>query len=529
MLNKKIVASLCVLCSIVAVWIAFDPASASTIIQPAYNLVQNAGSNLLRRTTINFHGAGVTASDMAGVTDVNIPGGAGGYNLVQNAGTPLTMRTTLNCTGSITCSDDPLNMVTILNGSGGGSGNSVVNITPVTVSANTTSDQTLMELSLTAGYLNTLASPFLINAAGIYTTASGQTPTLTFKVKLCTVSGCGSGTVVTLTSIPSLATLSANSNNPWNFSFLSYTSTTGAMGNVEIHGPLAVDLGALPSSAAAVFNDENTAVSSNIDLTAALFIDFTVATSTGNAGNSITQRAGAIMPFAASANSGGGGSTRGTFASRPACMTAGSTYYSTDVAIVSECDGMTWFDSAYGYAVVLPSSSSFTWQNQGGATVTTNGIESATFPTSGGDSLRGRFVAYPATPFTMDACFLGVNGFNNGNAAFGIYSSDGTKLVTLFVDLSGNMEASNWNSVTSFSGDIRGPVNYVPRGATICMRWMDDGTTTTLSRSTDMQTWIPFATQGSTAFLTATNLGYFGDFNGQVDNSVVTLISFNVH
>ncbi len=117
MFKKKIVGSLCLLCFLVGVWIALDPAAASTIIQPAYNLVQNAGSNLLRRTTINFHGAGVTASDSGGVTDVNIPGGVtSAYNLVQQNGTPLTQRMTLNCTGAgITCSDDGLNMVTLIN------------------------------------------------------------------------------------------------------------------------------------------------------------------------------------------------------------------------------------------------------------------------------------------------------------------------------------------------------------------------------------------------------------------------------
>ena len=452
------------------------------------------------------------------------------YMFVQNNGSPLPQRNTINCTGALTCSD--AGGKTVFNATGGGGmGNSVTDVTPVTVSANTTSDQSLMELSLTAGYLNTAGEPFLFNAAGVYTTAALQTPTLTFKVKLCTVSGCGAGTIVTLVSIVSGATLAANTNDPWNFSFLGYTATTGATGNLEIHGPLSVDLGAAVTSAATVFNDVNTGVSSNIDLTAALFIDFTLATSTGNAGNSITQRAGAIMPFAASANSGGGGSTRGAFASRPSCGTAGSTYYSTDVSIVSECDGTTWFDNAYGLAAVLPSDSSFSWQNQGGATVTTNGVESASFPTSGGNNLRGRFVAYPSTPFTLDACFLVPNGFADNNTVFGVYSSDGTKLVTFFysINVGPQLEASNWNSVTSFAGDIRGPVNYVPLGGFLCFRWMDDGTTTTMSRSTDQITWVPFTTQASTGFLTATNLGYFGDMNGSTENTVVTLVSFNVH
>jgi hypothetical protein len=47
-------------------------------------------------------------------------------------------------------------------------------------------------------------------------------------------------------------------------------------------------------------------VSSNIDLTAALFVDFTVATSTGSAGNSITQDIAEVLPQGAGGGGGGG-------------------------------------------------------------------------------------------------------------------------------------------------------------------------------------------------------------------------------
>jgi hypothetical protein len=43
-----------------------------------YNLIEEDGTPLVARTTINFTGAGVTASDVGGETEVNIPGGAGG-------------------------------------------------------------------------------------------------------------------------------------------------------------------------------------------------------------------------------------------------------------------------------------------------------------------------------------------------------------------------------------------------------------------------------------------------------------------
>jgi hypothetical protein len=179
--------------------------------------------------------------------------------------------------------------------SGAAGGGGVGNTTPVTVSANTTADQTLMELALPAGLLNTLKQQTLLGGSGIFTIAVAQTPTLTWKVKLCTVSGCGSGTVVTLASFVNGATVAAT-NNPWNMDIVAGTAATGATGNLIVHGSLNIDIGALTTTAGTVYNDTNTAVSANIDLTAALFVDFTVASSTGNTGNTFTQQDGMVQP-----------------------------------------------------------------------------------------------------------------------------------------------------------------------------------------------------------------------------------------
>lgn len=188
-------------------------------------------------------------------------------------------------------------------GSGGGStGTSVTSTTPVTVNANTTSEQFLMELSLGAGYLNNAGQPFNIYGAFIYSTPAAQTPTITINTRLCTVSGCGSGTNRLLASIVSTATVASVTNNSINFNLTAINHATGATGTLEVHGPLSIDLGALTTTADSIFNDVNTAVSGTIDLTAALFVDFTVTFSTNAAGaNSMTQRSGGVMPFAATA------------------------------------------------------------------------------------------------------------------------------------------------------------------------------------------------------------------------------------
>lgn len=221
--------------------------------------------------------------------------GAGIFQLAAN--------TTAGAAGAAICDDGSGNTTT-----SGCTANAVTSTSPATVNTNTTGDQQLMELSLSAGYLNSLGRPFDFFGAGVYTTQAAQTPTLTFKIKLCTVSGCGSGTVVTLVSITTGATTAASTNISWNVRALAVTAATGASGNLEIHGPASVDLGSALSTAATVYNDTNTAVSSNINLAAALFADFTVAFSTNAAtANICTQRSGVVSPGGSTSGGGGGG------------------------------------------------------------------------------------------------------------------------------------------------------------------------------------------------------------------------------
>src|ERR1019366_1132909 len=100
----------------------------------------------------------------------------------------------------------------------------------------------------------------------------------------------------------------AATNNGWNLQLMAGTVSTGATGTLIVHGApgLVLDIGAAPTSAATPYTDTNTAVSASIDLTAALFVDFTVATSAGSALNSITQDIAEVLPQGA-----GGGGTAG--------------------------------------------------------------------------------------------------------------------------------------------------------------------------------------------------------------------------
>lgn len=177
----------------------------------------------------------------------------------------------------------------------GASSASIGNATAVNVAANSTSDQLLQALTLPAAFFNTLNQPFHIHESGILVTVN-LTPTITFKVKVCSVSGCGSGSVVTIATGTSAAIVSAG-NNQWTVNLDCTTAATGASGTLICHGNLAIDLTS-GSVVAALASDSNTAVSSAIDLTAAQFIQFTAAFSAGSASNSITGQQGYAAPLA---------------------------------------------------------------------------------------------------------------------------------------------------------------------------------------------------------------------------------------
>lgn len=158
-------------------------------------------------------------------------------------------------------------------------------------------DQGMIQLSLAAGYLNLASQPYTIQAAGNYTSTAASSPALTYKVQLCTVSGCGSGTVQTLINIVT-TTLSATalSNATWTISTSCVINATGVTGNLVCKGSpgLTLDTGASIVTPDSTFADTNTATSGNIDLTAALFLRFTVAQSVAGASNSYTQTLASI-------------------------------------------------------------------------------------------------------------------------------------------------------------------------------------------------------------------------------------------
>jgi len=223
----------------------------------------------------------------------------GPYNLLPTAGSGGGSATFPNASGTVPFLGTAQTWTALNNFTGGLQVNGVsvaglftsTNVTPVTVSANTTGDQNLMAITITAGALNSISRTLLIQLAGVYSTPAGSTAVLTHKLKFCTVSGCGSGTVITLATWVTTALGAIQvTNDPYNVTLNASTQTAGASAAFEAHGNLTIDLSVLATAAESVFADNNTATVGTIDSTAQLFLQHTVAFSAGSASNTDTDR-----------------------------------------------------------------------------------------------------------------------------------------------------------------------------------------------------------------------------------------------
>jgi hypothetical protein len=161
--------------------------------------------------------------------------------------------------------------------------------TTAQAAANVATEQLLIETALPAGALLKKGKTLIVRGAGTY--SLGAASTVTIKAKLCTVAGCGSGTVVTPCTWVTASNTNTAVTSPYNFECSIGTSTSATtLSKVLGHGPLSIEVGAAATAAATQFNDVTTAESATIDLTGTIFLDTTVTFGTANASNTMTQQ-----------------------------------------------------------------------------------------------------------------------------------------------------------------------------------------------------------------------------------------------
>lgn len=213
-------------------------------------------------------GDGGTTSGTGGALTLRSGDGAGGN---ANAGSLTITSGTPNGTGDF----GAIQIVHATSEACSAGGVAASNTTVVTVSANVTTDQSLMAFTVPAKTLNRGGRLCRVRGYGVYSTQAGQTPTLALKVKL------GAVTLLTWTSA---ATAASQTNKPWSFDCDVVTATAGASGTVEAHGTALIQIGSGAAGAdAAVHCDAVVAVSSAIDLTSSATLQITATFSTNTA------------------------------------------------------------------------------------------------------------------------------------------------------------------------------------------------------------------------------------------------------
>lgn len=159
------------------------------------------------------------------------------------------------------------------------------NVSPVTVSANTASDQNLMAAVVPAGTLNRVGRTLRVWISGVYSTPVTSTSVIVVKIKL---GGGGAATLASWTST-ALASVQAT-NNQFNVCAYATVQTAGTAPFFETHGNLAIDLGAGNAVADSIFADRNTTTLANNNTLLDQTLQVTISFSNANASNSATQR-----------------------------------------------------------------------------------------------------------------------------------------------------------------------------------------------------------------------------------------------
>lgn len=154
------------------------------------------------------------------------------------------------------------------------------NASPISVNANTTSEQDLSFVDFTPGELNRVGKVIELVCFGTFD--NDTNPTITFRLKFSPATNI----LIFVPNTPS----TTHTNLPWVLKAYLIVTATGASGNLEVHGEFSSDPSTSNGRISAPQLDLNTAVSSAVDLTAAQRLKITIQFSTGSVSNVGRQR-----------------------------------------------------------------------------------------------------------------------------------------------------------------------------------------------------------------------------------------------
>jgi len=212
---------------------------------------------------------------------------------------------------------------------------------------------------------------------------------------------------------------------------------------------------------------------------------------------------------------------QGAFGSLPTCNDAatGLLYLFTSALYdYANCDGTNWAYWGMGRQMVPPDSSTFTWINQGGASVdTTYGGFIINAPV-GTINLRIRKMVAPATPYHIEVGFIPTLYPASNSSLSGLLFRDSVSgnLVSWHVDQALLHQVNYYNSPTSVNtGNVFSTTSNMSLNNIVWYRIGDDGTgggaARTFDFSYDGKNWVNVASQGRTVFITPDEVGFFLD------------------
>lgn len=187
--------------------------------------------------------------------------------------------------------------------------------------------------------------------------------------------------------------------------------------------------------------------------------------------------------------------------------------------------GMPWWPT-----VVPVVGADFSWQNQGGATVTdANGISYLVAPPSPSTSLRVRSKATPATPWTVTA--LMSPNFDNATRQEGglLLRESGTlKVLVVRLTINSGLLISTGPSLTSLTANPVVRTRSWMLAGPLWLRMGDDGTNLVFSISMDGRNFLELLSQLRTASFTVApdQMGYFANDETNAIAAAISVFSW---
>ena len=174
-----------------------------------------------------------------------------------------------------------------------------------------------------------------------------------------------------------------------------------------------------------------------------------------------------------------------------------------------------------------PTTVSFSWMNQGSATVTTRTKSLYLLaPAISGDNIRGQQIAAPTAPWSVTACLV-PQQFNVNYNQVGLYVSDGTKIQFFILAANGLVALNDYSNPTTYAGTQVFSANLGAPLPFLFLKIYYDGTTLYFYWSVNGVDFTLLSSVAGTSFLSSVSyVGWCADSANATYPAAVLLVSW---